>query len=124
MTNKTYDAIRRLVEIILPASSSAYFALAQIWNLPGADKVTGSIAVLTTFLGACVGLSNRKYYKSGRAYDGEIVTGTNPETGNSLYSLNVDMDLDEIPQRKAILFKVSPNGDLVPAEDSQPIQGL
>ena len=61
MDNKTFDILRTIVEIILPALSTAYFGLAEIWHLPLATEICGTIAVLATFLGAFINIKRSNY---------------------------------------------------------------
>ena len=63
MDNKLYDALKYLCQIALPALGSLYFGLAQIWNLPYAEQVVGTIACITTFIGVLIGVSSYRYYK-------------------------------------------------------------
>lgn len=59
--NKTFDILRTICEIVLPAISAAYFALAEIWGFPIADKVCGTISVVITFIGAIINAERIKY---------------------------------------------------------------
>jgi hypothetical protein len=70
--NRIYDAFKFIALIVLPALGTLYFALAQIWDLPNADKVVGTIVAIDTFLGVVLQISNHQYYKSGKNFDGEI----------------------------------------------------
>ena len=54
MTNKVFDTLRFLQTVLLPAIGTLYFALADIWGLPYAPQVVGTITALTAFLGAFV----------------------------------------------------------------------
>lgn len=63
MTNKTYDILKWIAQIFLPALGTLYFALAQIWGLPKGEEVVGTITALDAFLGALLGLSSAQYYK-------------------------------------------------------------
>lgn len=63
MSNKVYDVLKWLVMIVLPAISTLYFALSGIWGWPYAEEVVGTIAAITTFLGALLGISNAQYKK-------------------------------------------------------------
>lgn len=63
MSNKVYDVLKWLVMIVLPAISTLYFALSGIWGFPYAEEVVGTIAAVTTFLGALLGISNAQYKK-------------------------------------------------------------
>ena len=61
MTNKCYDILKFIAQIILPAIGTLYFALASIWGLPYAEQIVGTITAIDTFLGAILGLSNKRY---------------------------------------------------------------
>ena len=63
-SNRTYDIIKIICTIVLPALGTLYAALAGIWGFPYAEAVVGTIAALTTFLGALLGISSRQYNKS------------------------------------------------------------
>lgn len=54
MSNKLFDTLRFLQTVLLPAIGTLYFALADIWGLPYAPQVVGTITALTAFLGAFV----------------------------------------------------------------------
>ena len=61
MSNKTYDVLKYIAMIVLPALGTLYFALAAIWNLPYGEQIVGTITAIDTFLGALLGLSTKKY---------------------------------------------------------------
>ncbi len=63
MSNKWYDRLKWVAQILLPAIATLYFGLAQIWNLPYGEEVVGTITVIDTFLGAILGISNMQYKK-------------------------------------------------------------
>lgn len=71
-SNKFYDRMKFLTQIVLPALGTLYFTLAKIWDLPNADEVVGTIVALDTFLGVILQISSGRYYKSGSNFDGEI----------------------------------------------------
>ncbi len=104
-SDKTYSAAKKLVQVILPALSSLYFGLASVWGLSNAEQVVGTLAVITTFLGVCLGISTKQYESSGAAYDGQIVV-TTPEIGPKLFSLQLDNNPEDIENKKSITFKV------------------
>lgn len=120
LSNKAYTMGRTLVQVILPAAASLYFGLAAIWGLPAADKVVGTLAVLATFLGVCLGISSRQYDASGATYDGSLVVTTSEE-GSKLFSLEVDGDPEEaIATKDSLKFKVDkPYGYTPPLEEEQ-----
>lgn len=63
MSNKVYDILKFIAQIVLPAMGTLYFALAGIWNLPYGEQVIGTITAVDTFLGALLGLSSMSYNK-------------------------------------------------------------
>lgn len=61
MSNKMYDTLKWIAQILLPAIGTLYFAIAQIWGLPYAEQIVGTITALDAFLGAVLGISSRAY---------------------------------------------------------------
>lgn len=62
MDNKTYDVLKYIAQVVLPAIGTLYFALAQIWGLPYGEEIVGTITALDAFLGALLQLSSNQYY--------------------------------------------------------------
>lgn len=63
MKNRTYDVLKWIAQILLPALGTLYFALAQIWGLPYGEEVVGTITAIDAFLGAILGISSAAYKK-------------------------------------------------------------
>jgi hypothetical protein len=63
MSNKTYDILKWIAQIVLPALGTLYFAIASIWGLPFAEQVVGTITAIDTFLCALLGFSSMQYNK-------------------------------------------------------------
>lgn len=63
MNNKTYDVLKFIAQIVLPAIATLYFALANIWALPLAEQVVGTISAIDVFLGTLLGISTSNYRK-------------------------------------------------------------
>ena len=61
MSNKTYDILKYIAQIVLPAIGTLYFALASIWGLPYGEQIVGTITAIDTFLGAILKISTNKY---------------------------------------------------------------
>lgn len=107
--NKTYDVLKWVALIFLPAVGTLYFALAQIWHLDYGPEVVGSVIALDTFLGAILQISTKSYNKSDAKYDGVIDV---QELGDgrkaaSLILKNYENPADVV-QQKQVLFKVQP----------------
>lgn len=61
MSNKAYDILKFIAQILLPALGTLYFALASIWGLPYGEQIVGTITAVDAFLGALLGISTKKY---------------------------------------------------------------
>ena len=66
MSNQTYDVLKWIAQIGLPALGALYFALAQIWALPYPEEIVGTIVAVDVFLGTFLGISTSQYNKSQR----------------------------------------------------------
>lgn len=64
LSNKTYDILKWIALILLPALGTLYFALAGIWNFPFAEEIIGTITAIDTFLGALLGIASANYNKN------------------------------------------------------------
>ena len=58
-----YDKLKWICLILLPAVSTLYWSIANIWNLPYAEQILGTMAAVETFIGTLIGISNYNYYK-------------------------------------------------------------
>lgn len=105
LSNKTYDFLKKLVQLILPAIGSLYFGLGEIWNLPASDKVVASTAVLATFFGVLLRLSSKTYTPESDQYDGDVVVTEDGEDGLT-FVLELNGDPNDIPEQDSIRFKV------------------
>lgn len=75
--NRVYDILRWLCGVALPALGAFYFALASIWGFPYPDQIVGTIAALTAFGDALLGISSIQYHN--RLKDGSL---TGEDDGN------------------------------------------
>ena len=64
MTNKTYDTLKWVAQLLLPALATLYAALASIWGFPYGDQIVGTISAVDVFLGALLQISTANYNKS------------------------------------------------------------
>jgi len=63
MSNKTYDILKWIALIVLPAIATLYSAIGRIWGLGYVEEVVGTITAIDTFLGALLGISSVNYSK-------------------------------------------------------------
>ncbi len=64
MSTTVYDVFYWAAQVALPAIATLYFALAPIWQLPYANEVAGTIALVDTFIGVFLGISTNQYNKA------------------------------------------------------------
>lgn len=63
LPNNVYDILKWVCIIFLPALSTAYSALAGIWDLPFAEQIPATLTVIALFIGALIGVSSAQYNK-------------------------------------------------------------
>lgn len=61
MSNKCYDVLKYIAQIVLPALGTLYFALAKIWQFPFGAEIVGTITAVDAFLGALLKISTNQY---------------------------------------------------------------
>ena len=105
LSNKTYDILKYIAVIVLPAVGTLYFAIAQFWHLGNATEVVGTIMAVDAFLGALLQISSKSYSKSESKYDGSIDVEENEEAKR--FSLNLNSDPTTLDSQKQVLFKVN-----------------
>lgn len=62
-SGKTYEVLKWLVLILLPALSTFYSMLAEALSLPATDTVAKVITAVCFFIGSLIGISTATYYK-------------------------------------------------------------
>lgn len=63
MKNKTYDRLKWIAQIVLPAIATFYVTVASLWNLPFPEEISGTIMAIDTLLGAILMISSANYKK-------------------------------------------------------------
>ena len=61
LSNNVYDFLKYLVITFLPAVTALWLGVATIWHIPYAEPIGATVALITTFLGTLIGISNVKY---------------------------------------------------------------
>jgi hypothetical protein len=105
LSDRNYTILKHAAAIGLPAAGALYFTFAQIWHLPHAEDVTGSIAAVNVFLGAFMGVSQASYNGSDAKYAGAIEI-TNDGT-KKVYSLNLNTVPEDLDKMTDATFKVN-----------------
>jgi len=104
-TGKTYDVLKFIAQVGLPAAGTLYFTLAGLWHLPSAQEVVGSVVAVDTFLGVVLHLSTQAYNNSSDKYDGAL-TMTPNDDGTAIGLKGID--LEGIASKSEITLKVIP----------------
>lgn len=105
ITGKTYDVLKFIALILLPALGTLYFTLANIWGLPAAEQVLGTITATDTFLGILLGISAKNF--------GGVVMGTlnvfpNADRSGKVAQAQFEGDpLEAIEGKKRAVLKVN-----------------
>lgn len=61
LSDKTYQFLKNMVQVILPAFATFYLALSGLWELPAAQQVAGTVTALAAFLGVLLKISSSQY---------------------------------------------------------------
>lgn len=61
MSDKTYDILKFVALVVLPAIATFYAAISSIWGLPYGEQIVGTITAVDTLLGAILGVSTKQY---------------------------------------------------------------
>ena len=75
MNDKTYDILKRVALIIIPALATFVNAAGMVWGLPYTNEVTATITAFGVFLGAALGVSSANY--EPETHGNLVVTGSN-----------------------------------------------
>ena len=111
MDSKTYDTLKYIAQIVLPALATLYAGVAKIWGIPYGVEIPGTIMLLDAFLGALLMISSKEYSDSGRGSDGTRMIDQSGDVEKWLFALN-GTPLEEIAQKARIMLKVDGNADL------------
>ena len=106
LSTATYEALRAMVEVILPGVSALWLALAGIWGWSNGEKISGTIAAVTVFVGLFVRVARRSYNKSDLKYDGIVHMVDKGQDKPPTMSLEVAAHPSELMSKKEINFKV------------------
>ena len=63
MSNKLYDILKFIAQLLLPSLATLWATLGKIWNWPLVTEIAATICAIDTFLGAILKLSSMQYKK-------------------------------------------------------------
>ena len=63
MSNKVYDVLKFIAQILLPAIATLYTSVAKIWGFPLGTEIGATIMAIDAFMGAILMISSSSYNK-------------------------------------------------------------
>lgn len=63
MSNKTYDILKWIATVGLPALTAFWLTIGQIWSIPYTEPIGATLAAITTLACALLGFSSIQYAK-------------------------------------------------------------
>jgi hypothetical protein len=110
LSNSTYDKLKFVALVVLPALAAFVVAFNSLWDIPNQDAIVGTIAAVDTFLGALLGVSSNQYQEElqdPKHNDGYLeVTGYNPDTGHPDLAMTIVRDPNELVSKDVAKFKI------------------
>ena len=103
LSEKWYYKVKWFIIIVLPAFSSAYFALSNVLSLPSAEQVVGTCAIIATFFGTVLGVSNKNYKSSDTRFDGEMFMLEHED--GATFRLNLNSEPEVLAAKDFVTFK-------------------
>lgn len=61
MNDKTYDILKSVALIVVPALATFVNAVGIVWGVPYTNEVSATITAFGVFLGAAIGVSSKNY---------------------------------------------------------------
>lgn len=63
LSNKTYDILKWVALVVIPASATLVLTVGKIWGLPYYDNIGATISALGLFIAAIIGVSSNDFYE-------------------------------------------------------------
>lgn len=101
MNDKTYDILKWVAMVALPALATFVIAICGLWDLPNSEPISGTITAVAAFLGALLQIQSKTYKGDGTLN----IDTSDPE--KDVYSLDVTTDLSDLPNKKTVTFTVN-----------------
>lgn len=109
LSNKLYDFLKFLAQVLLPAAGTAYAGIAALWGWGAVTQVVGTIVAVDTFLGVVLAFLTQQYNNSEAPYDGTAHVVTDPNSGlvQTTMILKNYENPAEVVQQDSMRFKVT-----------------
>ena len=63
LSNKTYDTLKWIALVVIPASATLVLTVGKIWGLPYYDNIGATISAIGLFIAAIIGVSSKDFYE-------------------------------------------------------------
>ena len=63
LSNRTYDILKWVALVVIPASATLVLTVGEIWGLPYYDNIGATISAIGLFIAAVIGVSSKDYYQ-------------------------------------------------------------
>ena len=104
LSNTVYDRLKYTAQIGLPAAGTLYFTLAQIWGLPAAEQVVGTIVAIDTFLGVLLGFATKTFNESEAKFDGDVDMVPDPD--QDVTNIRTSFKTSSLADKDVLVLKV------------------
>lgn len=118
-SDKTYNLLKFVAQILLPALGTLYAAIAGLWGLPAAEEVVGTVLAVDTFLGVVLGISSAQYAAVTPQHDGVLVVQQHDAESGTI-RLDMQSHPSELVGKDTVTFKVDAAPLTVVEEETTP----
>lgn len=63
LSNRTYDILKWVALVVIPASATLVLTVGKIWGLPYYDNIGATISAIGLFIAAIIGVSSKDFYE-------------------------------------------------------------
>ena len=107
LSSAWYNRLKWFTLIFLPAFGSFYYGLSLVWEaLPLANQVVGTAALLATFLGVVLGISDRNFQKQGA--DGSLDARVDGDQVILSRLALPNITPEELASKKSVTIQINP----------------
>lgn len=105
LSNKTYDFLKFLCTLVLPAIGTLYFGLSELWGhvftLPYPKEVVGTITLICTFIGTILKFSSDNYEGDG------VLMVDSSDPLKDIYNIAIPDYPEKLAEKDTVILKVS-----------------
>lgn len=107
LSNKFYNNLKFAIMVLIPGIGAIAFVLSLLFTISNVKYLLGSLMIVILLIGILLYVSSRQYKTKN---DGEIIISRG-DNGKTVFTLELEIDPDDIRDRDSILFKVTDEAD-------------